>query len=121
MVTLTYPRIVAVGDRAMTVELGGSMDAETVARVRALDLRLRERALEGVQETVPTYASLLVVYERSRISFTELEARLGELCRDLSGDTATGQRIEVPTVYNGEDLDEVAGACGLSRDDVIAL
>ena len=46
----TWPRVLAVGDRAVTVELGPSLEEETVGRVRALDERLREASLPGVLE-----------------------------------------------------------------------
>jgi 5-oxoprolinase (ATP-hydrolysing) subunit B len=37
-----------------------------------------------------------------------------------SGSRAAARTIEIPVQYNGDDLDAVAYACGLSRDAVIA-
>ena len=117
----TWPRVLPVGDRAATVQLGLSLDEETVGRVRALDDRLRERGVAGVEETVPAYAALLVVYDRSLLPFAELERVLLDLCSDLRGTSGPGRRVEIPALYDGEDLDEVASACGLSADAVIDL
>jgi len=117
----TYPRVQAVGDRAVTVELGSSLDEETVGRVRSLDERLREASLPGVLEAVPTYASLMVIYDRRSIPFPDLRLRLLDLAVDLPVSDAPGRWIEIPTVYDGEDLDEVKDACGLTADAVIEL
>ena len=114
-----YPRVLAVGDRAVTVELGDSLDASTVSKVRALDERLRAARFDFVLETVPTYASLLVLYARDAVSFKDLSERLLGLARDLSPSTLPGRLIEIPALYDGEDLDEVAQACGLTREGVI--
>ena len=117
----TYPRVLTVGDRAVTVELGAALDEETVGRVRALDERLREAALPGVLETVPTYASLLVIYDRRVSPGAELRDRLLALARDLSASNPPGRLIEIPVLYDGEDLEEVAASCGLARSAVIEL
>jgi KipI family sensor histidine kinase inhibitor len=117
----TWPRVLPVGDLAVTVQLGSSLDEETVGRVRALDDRLRDRGLEGVEETVPSYASLLVFYDRKRLPFVELERHLLGLCSDLRGSTGPGRLIELPALYEGEDLDEVAATCGVPASAVVDL
>jgi KipI family sensor histidine kinase inhibitor len=118
---ITYPRVLAVGDRAVTVELGASLDEATVARVRALDDRVREASIAGILEAIPTYASLLVIYDRGTISFPGLREKILRLAHGLPSTSAPGRLIEIPTVYDGEDLDEVAEACGLTRDAAIEL
>ena len=117
----TYPRVLAVGDRAVTVELGPSLDEETVGRVRALDDRLREASLPGVLETVPTYASLMVIYDRGPLPFAKLRQKLLGFALNLPAGNPPGRLVEIPTLYDGEDLDEVAVSCGLTREGVIEL
>lgn len=117
----TYPRVLPVGDRAVTVELSPSLDLETVRRVRALDLRVREQGLPGIEETVPAYASLLILYDRERLSFADLRARLLDLTRNLTAEEGAGRLVEVPALYDGADLDEVAKACGLTTEAVVEL
>ena len=116
-----YPRVRAVGDRAVTVELGNSLDEETVGRVRALDERVREAGVFGVLEAVPTYASLMVIYDRRRLSFRELSDRLLGFAANLSSSATPGRLIEIPALYDGEDLDEAARVCGLSRESVVEV
>lgn len=117
----TYPRVLPVGDRAMTVELGSSLDEETVGRVRALDERLRGASPSGVLEAVPTYASLLVIYDHGALPYAQLRDTLLALARDLPASNPPGRLIEIPVLYDGEDLDEVATTCGLDKDAVIEL
>src|SRR5581483_1074643 len=52
---------------------------------------------------------------------TDLD-RLGELLAGLTlpeAAEAAGRPLDVPVVYDGEDLDEVAALTGLSRDEVV--
>lgn len=116
-----YPRVIPVGDRAVTVEVGSSLDEETVGRVRALDERLREKSPRGVLEAVPTYASLLVIYDRLALPYAELRATLLSLARDLPASNPPGRLMEIPVLYDGEDLGDVAMTCGLAQDAVIDL
>ncbi len=117
----SYPRVLAVGDRAVTVELGAALNEETVGRVRALDLRLRDRDLPGVLETVPTYAALMVLYDRRRLSFTALREALRQLARGLEASVGSGRLVEIPALYDGEDLAEVAAAGDLKPEAVVEL
>ncbi len=117
----TYPRVLAVGDRAVTVELGPSLDEETVSRVRALDERLRNASLPGVLEAVPTYASLMVIYDRRHVPYPELRQKLLGFAQSLPASNPPGRLIEVPALYDGEDLEEVAATCGLTKEAVIEL
>lgn len=115
----TYPRVLAVGDRAVTVEIGPSLDEETVGRVRALDERLREASLPGVLEAVPTYASLMVIYDREVMPYPRLRDKLLGFAQRLPASNPPGRLIEIPALYDGEDLAEVAASCGLAKDAVI--
>ena len=117
----TWPRVLAVGDRAVTVQLGPSLDEETVGRVRALDERLREASLSGVLEAVPTYASLMVIYDRRVVPYPRLRDRLLGLAQNLPASSPPGRLIEIPALYDGEDLEEAAASCRLTTDAVIEL
>ena len=121
---MTRPRVLPVGDRALTVEFGDAIDPALNARVRALDASLSGAPLPGVVETVPTYRALLVLYEPSAIAFAALAARLLERAEEGGAAPPAGRLIEVPTCYGGAggpDLPEVAQACGLAEDAVVAL
>lgn len=121
---VTYPRIVACGDSALSIELSNEIDEDVNARVIALAADLAERPIDGVVETVPTYRSLLVLYDpsirRAQALRLELEARLRAA---MPGRRAV-RRFVVPVVYGGEtglDLAELADMKGLSADELVAI
>jgi len=121
----TYPRVLAVGDRALALELGDAIDPALNARVRAIDDALREKPFAGFLESVPTYRSLLVVFDPARTSAADAGAALLEQTTNASTRTLEPPlRHVVPTRYGGEfgpDLEEVARAKGLSADAVVRL
>src|SRR5436309_11858822 len=57
-------RFLAAGDTALVVEFGERMDRLLSAQVLGLARRLDEIRLTGVIETVPTFRSLMVHYDR---------------------------------------------------------
>ncbi len=118
-----YPRILPVGERALTVEFGERVDADLVARVHALDARLTAAPPPGLIECVPTYRALLVHYDPARLSATALRAQLESLLTDLEDVTPpVGRLVELPVHYGGEngpDLEDVAQHHHLSPREVI--
>ena len=116
-----FPRVRPVGDRALTIQMGSALDPETTARVRALDARVSEARLQGVLESVPTYAALLVIYDPGRARYKDLKGALLALAAKGGEESAPGEMFEIETVYDGEDLDEIAQRSSMSRDDVVAL
>ena len=54
---MSFPRVLPVGDAALTVELGDRLDPETNARVRTLDRDLAATPFDGFRESVPTHRS----------------------------------------------------------------
>ena len=57
------PRIRIAGTGGLVVEFGSVVDSRLNRLVMALDARFREAAWPGVIEMVPTYRSLLVVFD----------------------------------------------------------
>ena len=116
------PRILPVGDAALTVEMGRALLPELNARVRALDEALRADPFSGLVESVPAYASLLCVYDPARTSFADARAALEQRLDAPAATPRPGSKHVVPVRYGGEngpDLGEVARARGLSEREVI--
>jgi antagonist of KipI len=118
------PRIQPVGDAAVAVEVGESISPAAAARVRALDLDLARDPPPWLREAVPTYRSLLVLFDPGAPA-AEVHSELERRARRASGTEATaGALRRIPVRYGGEDgpdLEEVARARGLAPRDVIAL
>jgi len=124
-ITYLYPRILAVGEAAFTVEFGDAVDALLNRQVHALDTALRERAVPGLIETVPTYRSLLVMYDPQVSNAEAIRDALTEVLNALpSVGVPEGRLVEIPVRYGGAwgpDLADVAAHCGMSAQAVIEL
>jgi 5-oxoprolinase (ATP-hydrolysing) subunit B len=87
---------------------------DTIDEVMAVDDALRAAALAGVDEVVPAARTVLVRY--SGVDRAALDALLVPA---VAGPRPEGPIVEIPVVYDGVDLGEVAEATGLSTEDVI--
>lgn len=117
-------RLLDCGDRALTVELGRAVDPVVNARVVALDEAIRGAGRPGLLETVPTYRSLLVIYDPELLPRTDLAALIAAHWPPPASAAGSVRRWRVPVLYGGEhgvDLADLAAGAGLSQDDVIAL
>ncbi|NDW02646.1 5-oxoprolinase subunit PxpB [Salipiger sp. PrR002] len=118
------PAFLAVGDSALAVQFGESVDAETNRRVIALAESLTDLPLDGVLECVPTYRSLLVSYDPARLRGAALEAALAQRVAQLQLGDEAARRWRVPVVYGGEvglDLEDLAREKELTPDELIEL
>ncbi len=117
-------RILHAGDQALVVEFGDVIDAGLNRLVQALDRRVADAAIEGVIECVPTYRSLMIVYDPLRIGASALRKRVEKLVPKSADAEAPTRRWTIPVAYGGAhglDLEEVAKLHGLTPDEVIAL
>jgi KipI family sensor histidine kinase inhibitor len=120
---LSPPRLLPSGDSAITVEFSRNIDEEANARVLALDRALAREPIAGVNETVPTYRSLLVHYDPTQIDFGALGKRLLELAQRPVPASENARHWRVPVAYGGEhgiDLEDVAKTLGTTADDIVA-
>lgn len=112
------PSLRPLGDSAILIQLGDEIDPAINRRVHALERSLRARGQEGVIETVPAYASILVHYDPIALSYEEIKAWIGDEMDKVEEAASAGpRRIEVPVRYGGEDgpdLEAVAKHHGLS-------
>ena len=100
------------GDRALLVEVD---DLATVHRLLAA---LRGAGLPGVVELVPGYQTVLVVADPGQLDLDGLAAELPGW-RLPALESVTGELVEIPVRYDGEDLQEVSRLTGLSTDEVV--
>jgi KipI family sensor histidine kinase inhibitor len=113
------------GDSALLVEFGNTIDLEVNRKVIALGEAILNAQIQGVEELVPTYRSLLIRYDLSKIGCEQLmmyvkdiEGKLKESRPEAAG------KIVVPVVYGGQygpDLTHVAQYHGLTEEQVIQI
>ena len=120
-----YPVCKPAGDTGLIVEFGEGIDPRVNAKVRAVAAAVRNRMPAGVLELIPTYRSLLFIYDPGRIQPAALTDLIETLESGIDPDDAAGSRlVEIPVCYAGElgpDIENVCQAAGLDPERVIAL
>ena len=104
-------KIVPVGDSALTIVFGNKIDPEISRAVRIARKYLTKREIEGVNEYVQTYATLMVHYRPVEIGYHELAERIEtELNQiDFGGDRLKKKTILIPVCYGGEFGQDLGG------------
>jgi inhibitor of KinA len=121
-----------LGDHAVIIQLGDSIDESTHQLVRAVCARLDEAPIPGVIEYVPAFASVAIHYDPLRVPGAGLgspHSRLiGALRVALSSTrdeiVPPAPVVEIPVCYGGglgPDLEDVARAHDLSVDEVVEI
>jgi inhibitor of KinA len=128
-------RFSPLGDRAILIHVGSTIDEATHRRVRAVFTRLTEHPIGGIVEIVPAYVSVAVHYDPAAFveapsvdgsgPYVRLCVLLGEALSPLDvARLPTAQLVEIAVCYGGEfgpDLEDVARHRGLSADDVVRI
>lgn len=96
-------RILVSGDQAVSVEMGSEISIEVNKKVLMLQAELENDPVEGVTETLPTYASLMVHYDPEKILFDELAREIRLRAEKMHELPETVKRIvEIPVCYGGD-------------------
>ncbi len=113
------------GDRGLLVEYGDVIDPDINNKVRSMAIVMEKETPEGVLETIPTYRSLLIIYNpditnpaKLKKDILTLEERISEI-RIPPPDT-----VEIPVRYGGEfgpDIQFVAEHSSMTTDDVVRI
>ena len=118
------PRILVSGDSAVTVEFGATIDAALNARVLGLDQAVTAARLPFINETVPTYRSLIVHYDPVAIKFDAIAALMLDMAAKTGSAPSSTRHWRFPVVYGGAfgiDLEEVAIHAKLTPEEVVAI
>jgi inhibitor of KinA len=125
-----------LGDRALIVHLGDSIDEVTHRRVRAVCARLDEHPPRGMIEYVPAYASITLHYEPLALEepgagagtdspYTRFASIVRAALANVAEATTQAERlVEIPVYYGGEhgpDIEEVARQHELLPSEVARL
>jgi len=119
-------RYLPLGDCALLIEFGNTINPTANRKVISLDQAIARAGIKGIEETVPTYRSLLVRYDPTKIAYGQLIARVKDLedTMEKSSPEAIGRVVTIPVVYGGEygpDLGFVAQCHGLAEEQVVKL
>jgi KipI family sensor histidine kinase inhibitor len=105
-------RAMSAGTGAVLIEL------DSLEQVMGLEAALRSTPPEGTVDLVPAARTVLVVFDAAT---TTAERVVADVSGREIGPVAerAGPLVEVPVVYDGEDLAEVAAMSGLSPEEVV--
>jgi len=114
------------GDTALVVELGNAISLEANSKVLALNEAVLKAKIEGIEEIVTTYRSLLIRYNPLKTTYEQLAFHIKDIAQVLEKKSLEieGKKIIVPVAYGGEygpDLSYVAKHHGLSEGQVVKL
>lgn len=113
------------GDKAVIMEFGNEISKEINSKIRSFIRLMDDTKIKGIEELLPTYRSITIMYDPLETGYQELINKLNE----LAGRTAEGEEekiriVEIPTLYGGEfgpDIEFVAGHNKLTVDEVIKI
>lgn len=113
------------GDSAISIEFGNEINEDINNKIRNFNQLIRNSNIHGVIETVPTFRSLMIHYDPTKILFEELKNDLEQLFDGTTKNINNRKRIiEIPVCYGGEfgeDLNFVAEYTKMSIEEVIKL
>ena len=115
-----------LGDSAVVISLGESLDPTVIPRVCAVAAELERRRPAGAVDIVPAFASVAVYFDSPPTNLDHVCEQVRAIAAGVeeSGSTDTVRTVEVPVCYGGEageDLERVAERAGLTPAAVIAL
>lgn len=119
-------RYLPFGDNALLIEFGNVISLEANRKVIALNEAILRAGIQGVEELVPTYRSLLVRYDALKISYEQVVFRIKNIEQTLKELSIgeVGRKFTIPAVYGGEygpDLGYVAKYHGLTEEQVVKI
>src|SRR5947209_7741468 len=112
-------RIHPLGDTALIADLGTRLD--TALNTRAIALASALKNSRDVRQAVPAHGNVTVQFDPDQITHQALAAAIRRLATKRPPVEEPGRLHRIPVVYDGPDLESVAGALGLSTARVIEL
>lgn len=119
-------KIEIAGENALIIYFSEQVSPESSALIQAMTSAFTPLLGKEIIDLVPSYASLLVIYDDDHYDFYSMQERIVALAQQL-GDEANasaGKLVTLPVYYGIEaapDLAELAENAGLTTDEVIDI
>jgi len=113
------------GDRGFIIEFGPDINPDVNKKVRDMARGVKKNLPQGVTEIIPTYRSLLLIYD-PLITRPEKLVKAIEHIKNTPAqiEAESINIIEIPVCYGrqfGPDIETVAKSAGLLQEEVIQL
>ena len=118
-------KIEVAGQNAFIVYFADAASAAVAARIQAATAKISATMNDVIVDLVPSYASLLVIFDLDRTDPYSLRGALRGVLDDLdAGTAAEGNLVTLPVYYSAEsgpDLEVIAERGEISVDEVIEI
>ncbi len=119
------PRFRIAGDRGLLMEYGDIIDPVINRKVRTMVILIDQAPPEGIIEVIPTYRSLLIIYDPGVTTPERIQNDLDALEQHHDRiEIPPPRTVKIPVCYGetfGPDLAHVADVNRLTEDEVIDL
>jgi KipI family sensor histidine kinase inhibitor len=118
-------KLVTAGENALMIYFGEAMNPAVASQVQQAVALLEAGLGDLLIDLVPSYTSLLVIYDLFLTDRPSLEQRINSLLARLDATPETaGKLVELPVYYSSEsgpDLVAIARRTGMTSDDIVTL
>ena len=118
-------KYLSAGDKAVVMEFGNEISKDINAKIRNVVKSVEEAKVDGIVELLPTYRSLMIMYDPLKIEYSELILTLDSMSsKQVDNEEEKIKIVEFPTVYGGEygpDINFVAEHNNITVDEVIKI
>jgi inhibitor of KinA len=109
-------------DQSLMVYLGDAINLETHHRVLKLLRMLETASIPGIRNLHPAYNSLLIVFDPVELPHAYVQHTVSMCIEELDSIVLPPPRVvEIPVVYDGPDLEEVAALHHVAAQRVVEL
>lgn len=118
-------KIELAGENSLIIYFGDSASPEVSAQVQKASTQLQDALADVLIDVVPSYASLLVIYDVFLTDNFHVQAIIKRtLFNNSTADVTTGKMVTLPVYYSSEsgaDLERLAERANLSVEEVIEI
>ena len=118
-------KIEIAGENALIIYFSGQVAADIAAKVKQAQLLIRQQMNNDIIDLIPSYASILVVFNLFEVDHHRIADKLRLLLVNLQiNNDNEGALIALPVYYSiesGPDLTTIAKHANLSVDQIIAI
>jgi KipI family sensor histidine kinase inhibitor len=118
-------RIEVAGQNALIIYFAEQSSAEVSAQIQAAVNNILASMQDCIVDLVPSYASLLVIFDLDRADYFDVKRKLRGALENLASlDAEAGELVTLPVYYStesGPDLEIIADNGKLSVEEVIEI
>ncbi len=118
-------RYLPSGDSGLIIEVGNEISEAINKKIRNLIYCIEQSQIKGIIEMIPTYSTILVVYDPVQIGFDDLKTKIKDIEENMDEIELSPPRvIHIPTLYGGEygeDIQYVSEYNELTQEKVIEI